>query len=293
MVSLFRVKPHHPPFAEVPVLNQLSETTDTLKLVQRGQKPTAKPKKGETEKPVFLGINISGSSSMDVFDTLKITFSEPLLNYDLDLIKIEEKVDTLWEVRNFPILVDSLNPRAFWIDKKWSYEREYQISIDSAAFMSVYGKWNDKIQSKIKFKREEDYGHLYVAIESGGEFPGVGELLDGSDNVVRRSILKDGEIMFPNLKPGKYYLRYIVDVNGNGKWDTGNYRKEKRQPEPVYYYRSFFEIRQDWEYEQNWNIRETPVENQKPIEITKTKPQERVNREKYEEHNNNLRNRKR
>ena len=266
-------------------LNRLSETTDTLKLFQRGKKPTPKLKKGETAKTVFLDINISGSSSVDVFDTLRITFSEPLLHFESNLIKIEEKVDTLWEVRDFPILADSLNPRVFRIDKKWNYGREYQINIDSAAFMSIYGKWNDKKQSKLKFKKEEDYGHLYVIIEGHGGLPGVGELLDGSDRVVRRSILKDGEISFPNLKPGKYYLRYFVDVNGNGKWDTGNF-KEQRKPEPVYYYPNFFEIRQDWEIEQNWNIHEVPREKQKPVDVTKNKPQQKkTNKDKNEEYN--------
>ena len=266
-------------------LNQLSETTDTLKLYLRGKNPAPKLKKGEIEKTAFLDINISGNSSMDIFDTVRIVFSEPLLNFERNLIKIEEKIDTLWEVRDFPILADSLNPRSFLIDKRWPYGREYQISIDSAAFMSTYGKWNDKKQSKFKFKKEEDYGHLYVSIEGSGGLSGIGELLDGSDKVVRRTILKNGELLFPNLKPGKYFLRYIVDVNGNGKWDTGNFR-ERRHPEPVHYFHGFFEIRQDWEYEQNWNIHEVPIEKQKPIEITKNKPQQqKTNRDKYEEYN--------
>ena len=269
-------------------LNLLSEATDTLTLFQRGKKTVVQPpKKGEEVKPVFLDVNISGNSTMDVSDTIKITFSEPLSNYDRNFIKIEEKVDTLWEIRDFPILADSLNPRAFRINRKWPYEREYRVSIDSAAFKSVYGKWNDKKQTGFKLKKEEDYGHLYVAIEGNGEIPGIGELLDGSDKVVRQVALKNGELIFPNLKPGKYYLRYIIDINGNGKWDTGNY-KEKLQPEPVYYYPTFFEVSQNWEIESSWNIFETPIEKQKPLEITKNKPQQKTNKDKYEEYNRKI-----
>ena len=270
-------------------MNLLSPVTDTLKLYQR-TKPKAPPKlkKGEVAKPDFLGIDISGSSSMDVFDTLRIVFSEPLLSFDRQLIKIEEKVDTLWEMRDFPILADSLNPRSFWVNKRWPYAGEFRVSVDSVAFTSIYGKWNDKKESKIKFKKEEDYGHLYVAIEGDDGMPGVGELLDGSDKVVRRAILKNGELAFSNLKPGKYYLRYIVDWNGNGRWDAGNFR-EKRQPEPVFYYPDFFDIRQNWEMEQTWNIREVPVIRQKPLEITKNKPQQKgTNKAKYEEYNQKL-----
>ena len=273
-------------------MNLLSPATDTLKLFQRVKAKPKKPKKGEEEKIDFLEINISGSSSMDVLDTLRITFSEPVLSFDSKLIKIEEKVDTLWEARDFPILADSLNPRSFWVNKKWPYEREYQVSIDSAAFTGIYGKWNDKKQNKFKLKKEEDYGHLYVAIEGADGMPGIGELLDGSDKVVRRVILKDGELVFQNLKPGKYYLRYIVDRNGNGRWDTGNY-KEKLQPEPVYYYPAVFEVRQAWEIEQSWNIHEVPVEQQKPLEVTKNKPQQKnTNKTKYEEYNQKQQSRK-
>jgi len=269
-------------------MNLLSPFTDTLKLVQRNKPQPPKLKKGEEPKIVFLDINISGSTSMDVFDTLRITFSEPLLNFDPRLIKIEEKVDTLWKIQNFPIRADNLNPRSFWVNKKWPYEKEYRISIDSAAFTSIYGKWNDKKEHKIKFKREEDYGHLYVAIEGDGGIPGVGELLDASDKVVRRVILRNGELSFPNLKPGKYFLRYIVDWNGNGRWDTGNFR-ERRQPEPVFYYHNVFEIRQNWQQEETWNIHEVPIIRQKPLEITKNKPQQKsTNRVKYEEYNQKL-----
>ena len=270
-------------------LNLLSPVTDTLKLFRRGVKTVSKPlgkgKEKDEKKIDFLNINISGSTAMDIFDTLRITFSEPLLNYERQLITIKEKVDTLWESRDFPILADSLNPRVFHVDKKWPYSREYRINVDSAAFTSIYGKWNDKKQVNIKLKKEEDYGHLYVSVEGANGIPGIGELLDGTDKVVRRVILQNGELLFPNLKPGKYYLRYIVDTNGNGKWDTGNY-KEKLQAEKVYYYPTLFEIRQDWEIEQSWNIHEVPVTKQKPLEITKNKPQKKnTNRDRYEEYN--------
>lgn len=271
--------------------DQLALTSDTISVFQRGvrkasaKKPDKKGKDKEEIKIDFLGISFSGSNQMDVFDTLKITFSEPLLSFDPGLIKIEEKVDTLWEARDFPIRPDSLNPRLFWVDKRWPYEKEYQISIDSTAFMSIYGKWNDKIQSRFKLKKEGDYGHLYVAIEGNGDIPGIGELLDGSDRVVRRSILKKGELSFSNLKPGKYYLRYIADRNGNGRWDTGNYA-EKLQPEEVFYYPEFFDIRQDWEIEHSWNIHMLPVENQKPLDITKNKPKEKKNNKNASQQNN-------
>ena len=76
-----------------------------------------------------------------------------------------------------------------------------------------------------------------------------------------------------DLKPDKYYARIVIDTNGNGVWDTGNYI-EKRQPEEVYYSPKMYEIMQNWQVEETWNVNSTPLAKQKPLEITKNKPKE-------------------
>jgi hypothetical protein len=86
--------------------------------------------------------------------------------------------------------------------------------------------------------------------------------------------LENGELVFFDVKPGKYYLRYIDDANGNGQWDTGSYA-ENRQPETVYYYPKNFEITAWREWEQQWDLKELPPEQQKPLDITKNKPKEK------------------
>ena len=263
-------------------LNNLVSMTDTLQLYLR--KKEATPPKKEEEKRDILDVKITPSGTMDVFDTLKITFSEPIFPLDENCIILEQKVDTLWEKQDFTIMQDSLNPRIFYLGNKWPYSQEYQITIDSAAIYSVYNKWNDSINVKFKTPPEEEYGHLYIKIE-GIEGAGFGQLLDGSEKVVKESLLQEGELVFENIKPGKYYLRYIEDFNENGKWDVGNYA-EKRQAERVYYFHSFFDIRKFSEIEHTWNINEVAVEKQKPLEITKNKPVEKKQPKRDEQNTN-------
>lgn len=76
-----------------------------------------------------------------------------------------------------------------------------------------------------------------------------------------------------DLKPDKYYARLIIDSNGNNRWDTGLYA-ELRQPEMVYYCPKPFVIKQNWQVEETWELFSSPIERQKPIEITKNKPKE-------------------
>ena len=76
-----------------------------------------------------------------------------------------------------------------------------------------------------------------------------------------------------DLKPDKYYARMILDTNGNGRWDTGDYTA-KRQPEEVFYCPKMFNIMQNWEVEETWDIKALPLKRQKPMDITKNKPKE-------------------
>ena len=252
-------------------LNNLIPFTDTLRFVWKNKETPKKDKKKGTETKIdFLRIDWSAKSLMDVFDTLKITFSEPVIEFDFNKIKIQQKIDTLWENRKFPFVHDTLNPRTFFVDHQWLYEQQFRIIIDSASIFSIYGKWNDSIGTQFKINSEKEYGNLYVKI-TGNECSGFGELLDNSDRMVRKSALINKELIFEDLKPGNYFLRYIEDLNGNGKWDTGIYA-EHQQAEKTYYFNSVLTISKYGSHEQDWDIKQIPIEKQKPLEITKNKP---------------------
>lgn len=252
-------------------LKNLIPFTDTVRFVFRNREPEKKDSKNAPKgRPDILRVDFTAKSIMDVYDTLKITFSEPVIDFDSDKIQILQKVDTLWENRKFPISQDTLNPRLFHVKNAWLYEQEFRIIVDSAAIFSIYGNWNDSIGSSFKFNSEKEYGSIYVNI-TGEEGPGFGELLDNSERVIRKAALENGELVFEDLKPGNYFLRYIEDTNGNGIWDTGNYA-EKLQPEKVFYYNNAIAVSKYGQHEQDWDIRQLPIENQKPLDITKNKP---------------------
>ncbi|GHS99313.1 hypothetical protein FACS189421_09540 [Bacteroidia bacterium] len=270
-------------------LNNIVTITDTIQLVKKKTEPPKEKekdkKKGVEKKRDVLEVTVSPGGAMDVFDTVRITFSEPLASFEKSRIQIRQKVDTLWELRDFPVRQDTLNPRVYYVDYVWPYGQEYQIGIDSMAFSSIYGKENDSIKVNFKTKEEKEYGQLVIYL-SGNTSSGFGQLLDGSEKIVKESPLEASEIVFYDIKPGKYYVRYIEDTNGNGKWDPGNYA-ENRQPEPVYYNSKFFEMKAMLEVEENWNVRELPVEKQKPLEITKNKPKEKQQPKRENKKNEN------
>ena len=82
---------------------------------------------------------------------------------------------------------------------------------------------------------------------------------------------KQSEADFYYIKPGTYYMRLFIDKNNNGVWDTGEYAS-RTQAETVFYYPKSLELKARWEIEQSWNPLDTPLTEQKPLEITKQKP---------------------
>lgn len=255
-------------------LNILRPQTDTVQLVLR-RRPTEKKKKKKKDEPdpiVFLGMQVDAPSSMDLFDTISVTFNEPVLDINKEMFFLDQKIDTVWNTVDFDFFPDSTNSLNYFIRRPWKYGEEYRIEVDSAAIHSLYGKWNDFFTGEFKIKKEDEYGYLYLNI-NGVDTTAFVELLSSGDAPVRKAKVKDGGVLFMDLKPDKYYARIVIDTNGNGVWDTGNYI-EKRQPEEVYYSPKMYEIMQNWQVEETWNVNSTPLAKQKPLEITKNKPKE-------------------
>jgi hypothetical protein len=248
-------------------LNVLRPQTDTIALNMRGRAAEATP---------FLGMNVKASGTIEVFDTVSVVFDEPVQGLSSEHFKLEIRQDTLWIPADFEFLPDTANALAFYLNRKWSYGETYRLVIDSATIYSIYGKWNDLFNQSFNVKADDQYGHLYLNIVGVDTIPAFVELLDGSDQAIRKSKVANGGALFMDLPPGKYYARLILDENDNFVWDTGNYA-EKKQAEKVCYYPKVIEIMKNWRIEIQdppWDIYATPLPQQKPLDITKNKPKE-------------------
>ena len=236
-----------------------------------------KEKKGEKIEPEptkFLTLNVDAPSAFDLDRNVYLSFDEPVASIDTAAIHMEIKKDSLWEEIPFLFVSDSVLPRKYEILAEWEPEKEYQLSIDSMAFKGVYGLHTNKVKQTMKVKRLDEYGTILLNI-TGADSTAVVELLDGSGKVLRQQrITPQNTADFYYLNPGtKFYIRLFNDRNGNGVWDTGKY-SEHLQPEEVYYFPKVWEMKANFEFEENWNINAVPVEKQKLDEIKKQKPEE-------------------
>ena len=216
-----------------------------------------------------LKIRFSGSSSIDVNSILNFTFDEPLERLDTIGIHLSKKVDTLWVPVEYVLRPDR-NIRRYNLYAAWRPGETYLVEADSATFKGLYGGVSNKFTQELKFPPLEEYAVLYLDIPGTGNNAYV-QLMNKSDVIVQTQRTENNKCAFYFIRPGVYYLRLFIDENSNGKWDTGEYASRK-QPEKVYYYNRPLELRALFEYTQDdWDIY-SPLDRQKPLEITKQKP---------------------
>ena len=61
-------------------------------------------------------------------------------------------------------------------------------------------------------------------------------------------------------------MRLYLDLNGDGKWTTGDWMKH-RAPEPVFYFSGKLTLRANWDFEETFDIHAKPLLEQKPAEL--------------------------
>lgn len=271
-------------------LMKLHQTTDTLTFYKPKHKPeaTSKAKDNKHKSASELTLSFSGAKGIKAStpeDSLLLTSSLPLEDLKPELIHLEEARDSVFSPITFKLQADSLNPLVYSLDFKRNYGASYKVRIDSGVLKSVYGHVADSLVFAQTTAKEQELGHLQLNIK-GIHQPAYVQLLDKSDVVLMTlqarpdslskadSLQKDVplQVTFKDLKPEDYYIRMYLDLNGDELWTTGDY--PTREPEPMYYSPVKYPVKKSFTTSEEWSPLDTPLELQKPKEITKIKPEE-------------------
>ena len=199
-----------------------------------------------------------------------IEMPTPLQHCDTTAIHLFSKEDSLWI--DAPRVVTQLSPRTYQVKAAWMPGVTYSLEVDSAAFVSIYGLVSGPQKQSIKIGTDEEYSTLAVNISSAGADTAtvIMQLLN-NDKVSQQTKVVNGTAEFFYLKPNKYYLRAFIDLNNNGLWDTGDYDSDL-QAEPVYYFHEEIQCQARWDVSRTWQLDGRPRYQQKPMAITKQKP---------------------
>lgn len=250
-------------------LYNLEWYTDTLRAVWRTPRLSAKAKAALAKKIKSrrLDLRSNARSGFDMFDTLRITCTSPLLTVERDSIHLYERVDTVLKPVSFTLLPYDTLPMKLMLVAPLKAGKRYELRLDSAALHDVYGVTHNVVKFSLQLKTPEDYSTLRVKLNPFLPKARI-QVLNVKDEVLRELPAVPEGAFFRYLKPDAYYVRLYIDENGDGKWTTGEWETH-RQPEAVYYFPNKLQTKSNWDFEEEWNYLAVPQTEAKPKELIK------------------------
>lgn len=171
-----------------------------------------------------------------------------------DWSKVSLRVDSV-ELTGWSFLKVVDSERKYRLNYAFRPGKKYNINFKEGAFTGISGA-KSKAYSKVFTVEElENFGNLTVRVSPGDSSKQyVLQLLSESKTVIREDVISAEKTISYNTYPvGKYTLRFVMDENRNGRWDTGSV-SNKRQPEKTWNYEKVITLRANWDLEEKITI---------------------------------------
>ncbi len=199
---------------------------------------------------------LTGAGEVNPEEPLTIDFDYPVVQIDSAQVLMTHT--TAEEaVEDVPVRLerDTANLRRWYIRVPWKPAGRYTLTLPEGAITDVAGFSNDSVTTQYTTFDPEKFAT--VKIHVAGKTPGaryIIQLLDagGSLKQEKRDVTA-GDVQFNYVPAGDIRFRVIEDLDGNGRWDTGNV-VERRMPERAEMYvaddgTDVFSTRANWEVE--------------------------------------------
>ena len=245
-------------------LYNLVDKIDTVLAVYRHPRLSEKARETyeRNKRNRKLELKTNASSKFEIYDTIRVLSAFPIDSLNDDMFHLWQKVDTILKPMAVKLEKKDSMGMEVYVMAKLLPEASYQLKIDSAACIDIYGICNDSIETTLKLKSKEEYSSLTVKLEAFDSLARI-QLLNDKDVVIRELPATNDGTKFEYLAPTTYYLRLYIDLDGDGKWTTGDWLL-KRQPEPIYYFPKKLKLRANWDFEENFDHLAIPRANSKP-----------------------------
>ena len=195
-------------------------------------------------------IAVSGPEGRQISGThASFRFNRPITGVIDSLITIVAADSIL--IEHATIRVNEFNP--FVLDVLGSFGRGEVLEL-SFLTGSVEGFGEQQFDDTLKFKWStfelKELGELSVLIDREGWL----ELISSNGEIVEvKTLSGDSEtLLFKNLTPGSYALRWLGDDNGNGEWD-GVSLENWTEPEAARVLSEKIKVKADWSHELDWS----------------------------------------
>lgn len=222
----------------------------------------SKPARGKAKPAPFRVTSSLTAGALKPGQNIVFTSTTPFRTPDTSRIRIYELKEKEKIPVSYNIESDKENSCRLILHAELLQKKNYLFVADSAAFGNLYGGQADSTGTKFIVRNNETFSKLKLNINN---FEGnrIIQLLNEQDKILREEQAgKDGITEFSLLDKGKYRIRVIYDINGDGKWTTGDFLTG-RQPEPVSFYPREIDLPENFWADQDWDIGEKNVKMMK------------------------------
>ena len=233
--------------------------TDTIQM--RFLAPRA-PRSAKFKKTSMKMENNIKGGTLKPGQSIEFKTQAPFRPADTSKIALYEIVEKERERIPYKLMKDSSSLEKYTLQAKLAEGKQYILIADSASFGNIYNESIDSTVFRFSIRTTDSYSKITLNVQNC-ETDCIIQLLDKTEKLLEQLFIKkDGKVVFPLLDPGIYRLRVIYDLDGNGRWTTGDF-KSGRQPEPVSYYPGEIDLKVGWDVVQDWNIGQRHYKEQK------------------------------
>ena len=256
-------------------VNNLVESTDKLRLAwvyteskeERKEREKLEKEREEAEKAGLewqepekenpFNVNMSTSGEVNKDKHIDLEFDYPLTKFDSTVISLTMTSETVTEPRNVEhhFIQDTLNRRKYRLVANWETGGKYELMIPEGAFANIAREQNDTIKGSYNASDPTKYAIVNVKVRSTHPEARYILQLTNAQGKTQKEIrnVTPGNYTFEYVSPGEVMVRVVEDMNGNGKWDTGD-MVAMRQPERTEIYKNdegveIITTKENWEFD--------------------------------------------
>ena len=203
--------------------------------------------------PFAFKLSLSGEINPE--NHLVVDFDYPLARVDSSALLLtvthpDKSVDDV----PVHLVRDTASLRRWYFRAPWQTGGQYTLTVPEGAITDIAGFSNDSIVGKYTVLDPEKFATVKIDVAGREGVRYIIQLLDGGGSLKqeRRDVVS-GPVRFDYVSPGEIKFRVIEDLDGNGKWDTGDV-VARRQPERAEMYADAsgvetFATKANWEIE--------------------------------------------
>jgi 5-hydroxyisourate hydrolase-like protein (transthyretin family) len=161
-------------------------------------------------------------------DSIAIKMNKPLKSFDISKIELSD-TSTVYNLDRI-----FTNEKSIFIQSdSLAHNSNYSIKIDSGGIVDIYNQVNkDSIVFTLKTNEPESFGNMTLNFINASDTIYTWELLKGNALISKGACASSYSRAFNRISSGTYKLRLVEDLNGDGKWTSGNVVL-RRKPERI------------------------------------------------------------